>query len=235
MDASAILLLAGSSTRFDSPQYKQVYLLKNKPVFSYALDTLSKNKEIKQLIVVVNKNIEGDVNKYIKENNISAEIILGGSTRQESVQNGLEKCKEKLVLIHDGARPLIDDEIINDVLMAALECGASTAFIPETDTVVIKNNDQKIETQLNRDVVAKIQTPQAFKLDLILKAHKNAHDLEATDDCSLVKKLGQDVKLVLGNKKYTKITTLEDVQFLEGFLKWSNIKLVILSKEQSLA
>lgn len=219
MTVSAILLLAGLSTRFDAPKSKQVCLLSNKPVFSYALETLAKNKEISNLVVVVNEKIKAEIEDYIVKNNIVAKIVLGGETRQQSVSNGLKKCVGDIVVIHDGARPLIDDSIIIDVINAANEFGASTAFIPETDTVVEMKEGKLVNEFLKREVVAKIQTPQAFKLELIREAHKKANSVEATDDCSLVKALGHDVKLVLGSKKLTKITTIEDIRFLEGLLK----------------
>lgn len=219
MKVSAILLLAGLSTRFDSPKSKQVSLLSNKPVFSYPLETLAKNRQISNLVVVVNEKIKAEVSDYISKHKIHAEVILGGETRQQSVENGLKQCSGDIVVIHDGARPLIDDKVIADVIDAANKFGASTAYIPETDTVALMSKDELISDFLDRKVIAKIQTPQAFKLDLINEAHKNAKNVDATDDCSLVKELGHDVKLVLGSKKLTKITTIEDIKYLEGLLK----------------
>lgn len=218
MKVSAIVLFAGASTRFDAKESKQVYLLKNKPVFEYSLNTIANSKEINELIVVVNKNVKEEIESFILENNIPAKIILGGKTRQVSVELGLKEISlSDIVLIHDGARPLIDEKIIHDVVEAALETGAATAFIPETDSIVKMNNDS-VENYLNRNLVGKIQTPQAFNFALLKEAHKKANNLEATDDCSLVTKLGTEVKLVLGSEKYRKITRLEDIKILEAFL-----------------
>ena len=219
MKVSAILLLAGLSTRFDSPKSKQVCLLNGKPVFTYPLDTLSKNKQISNLVVVVNNEIKAEIEDYINENNISAKVVLGGKTRQESVEAGLAICDGDVVVIHDGARPLIDDKIINEVVESAKMCGASTAYIPETDTVTRINKDGCVDEFLDRNVIAKIQTPQAFKFDLIKEAHKCATNKDATDDATLVKSLGHEIKLVLGSKKLTKVTTIEDIKYLEGLLK----------------
>lgn len=219
MKVSAVLLLAGLSTRFDSPKSKQVSMLNGKPVFSYPLDTFAKNKQISNLVVVVNREIEAEISNYIVKNNISAKVVLGGETRQESVSRGLKECDGEFVIIHDGARPLIDDYVIANVLKAAEECGASTVYIPETDTVTKIGKDGFAEETLDRNLVAKIQTPQAFKLGVIKEAHKCAKDNKATDDASLVKAIGNKVALVLGSKKLTKITTIEDIKFLEGLLK----------------
>lgn len=219
MKVSAVLLLAGLSTRFDSPKSKQVCLLNGKSVFAYPLDVFSKNKEISNLVVVVNKQIKAEVENYILENKITAKIVLGGETRQESVEAGLANCDGDIVVIHDGARPLIDDSIINEVIESAKKCGASTTYIPETDTVTRINKNGMVDEFLDRNLIAKIQTPQAFKLELLKKAHQNARGVNATDDASLIKALGYDVALILGSKKLTKITTIEDIKYLEGLLK----------------
>ena len=219
MKVSAVLLLAGLSTRFDSPKSKQVCMLNGKPVFAYSLETFGKNKQISNLVVVVNKDIKAEIENYIVKNKITAKVVLGGETRQESVEAGLANCDGDVVVIHDGARPLIDDKVINDVIESAKMCGASTTYIPETDTVTRISKDGCIDEFLDRNIIAKIQTPQAFMLELIKKAHQNARGNNATDDASLVKALGHDVKLVLGSKKLTKITTIEDIKYLEGLLK----------------
>ena len=147
---------------------------------------------------------------------------MGGETRQESVNNALNTLKlqdNDIVIIHDAARPLVDVFIINQVAKAANEFGAATAYLPATDTIAIKNENDEIVEFKNRDTIAQIQTPQAFKYGLIKKAHQSAKDNTATDDCSMVMKLGNKVKLVKGDKRFSKITTNEDIKYLEGLLK----------------
>ena len=219
---TGVILMAGLSTRFGGPKNKQLCLLNNKPVFSYSIDAFSSSKAVDKLIVVVNRANKDDIGRYIKEKGIKASLILGGKTRQESVENALAslKCdKDDVVLIHDGARPLVDDYIIKDVGKAAHKYGAATAYLEAIDTIAVKSNKDEIKEFIERTSIAQIQTPQGFKFGLLKEAHKRASNKKATDDCSLIMALNKPVKLVKGDKKYHKITTKEDILYLEGLLK----------------
>ena len=214
--------MAGFSTRFGGSQNKTLVLLNGKPVFSYSIDAFKKSNRFSELSVVISQNNAQDVEKYIIENNIDAKLVLGGKTRQESVEHALSYLEGRgydIVVIHDAARPLVDDVIINETIEAAKVDGASTAYLYVADTIAVKNEKEEIVEFVPRSTLASIQTPQAFKVDLLLEAHKKAKSLEATDDCSLVLALPHKVKLVKGGKKYQKITTPEDIRFLEGLLK----------------
>ena len=219
---TAIVLMAGLSTRFDGPKSKQLTLLNGKPVFVYSIETFARLDTIGQLIIVVNQKNKEIIEKFLEKTGIKANIVMGGETRQESVNNALNTLKlqdNDIVIIHDAARPLVDVFIINQVAKAANEFGAATAYLPATDTIAIKNENDEIVEFKNRDTIAQIQTPQAFKYGLIKKAHQSAKDNTATDDCSMVMKLGNKVKLVKGDKRFSKITTNEDIKYLEGLLK----------------
>ena len=217
-----VILMAGLSTRFGGPKNKQLCLLNGKPVFSYSIDTFANYKKFEEIIVVVNKDNEQVVKDYIEKQGIKATIVLGGETRQESVENALKAVKSNdyvVVVIHDAARPLVDVFIINQVVKTAIEYGASTAYVDVTDTVAIKTPTEEISGFAPRQTLAAIQTPQAFRLDLLLEAHEKSKDKSATDDCSLVLALPHTVKLVKGDKKYHKVTTPEDIKYLEGLIK----------------
>lgn len=217
-----IILMAGLSTRFGGPKNKQFCLLNGKPVFSYSIDVFYNYKKFEELVIVVNEENKPVVENYLREGNIKATVVLGGATRQESVEHALEAIKNKgydIVVIHDAARPLVDVFIINQVVKAAIEEGASTAYVEVTDTVAVKNENEEITRFVPRKTLASIQTPQAFRVDLLLNAHQNASSKEATDDCSLVLALPHKVKLVKGDKKYHKVTTPEDIEYLEGLVK----------------
>ena len=219
---TGVILMAGLSTRFGGPKNKQLCLLNNKPIFSYSIDAFSSSKIIDKLVIVVNKDNKDVVAEYLKEKSIKASLILGGKTRQESVENALSSLKcdpEDIVIIHDGARPLVDDLIIKDVGKAAKKYGAATAYLEAIDTIAVKNDKDEIKEFIERNTIAQIQTPQAFKFGLLNEAHKNAINNKATDDCSLVMALNKPVKLVKGDKKYHKVTTKEDILYLEGLLK----------------
>ena len=221
--------MAGFSTRFGGPQNKTLCLLKGKPLFSYAIDAFVNSKRFDELLIVVSNENGKDVENYLTQNKINAKLLLGGKTRQESVEHALSYIENKgfdIVVIHDVARPLVDDSIINEVIKAAKEEGASTSYLYVSDTVAVKNDKEEIAKFVPRSTLASIQTPQAFKVDLLLEAHKKATSLEATDDCSLVLALPHKVKLVKGDKKYHKVTTPEDIKYLEGLIsKWKITKL----------
>ena len=101
------------------------------------------------------------------------------------------------------------------------------------DTVAIQDFEEHIIGMTDRSSLVKVQTPQAFKFGIINEAHKLAKDSEATDDCSLVMKMLIQVKLIPGSKKLAKLTTVEDIKYLETFIKWQNTKLMTLLKVQS--
>ena len=224
-----VILMAGLSTRFGGPQNKTLCLLNGKPLFSYSIDTFANSKHFDELLVVVSNENGKDVEDYLNKNKIDAKLVLGGKTRQESVEHALSYIEGKdfdIVVIHDAARPLVDELIISEVIKGAKEEGASTAYLYVTDTIAVKNEKEEVVEFVPRSTLASIQTPQAFKVDILLKAHNNAKSLEATDDCSLVLALPHKVKLVKGDKKYHKVTTPEDIRYLEGLIsKWRNTKL----------
>ena len=141
----AVILMAGFSTRFGSGKNKQLALFKGKPVFSYSILTFAKNKNIDQLIIVINESNKNDIQLYLEKENIAAKVILGGKTRQESVEKALEVINaddDDIVMIHDGARPLVDDDIINKLFLAAKNYGASSTYVSSSDTVAIKNDEK---------------------------------------------------------------------------------------------
>ena len=219
---AAIVLMAGLSTRFGGPTNKQLCLLNGKPVFTYSIEAFAKLNNIDELVIAVNQENRQEIEKFLEKTGIKAKIVLGGVTRQESVEHALDALNlsaDDIVIIHDAARPLVDVFIINQVAKAAHEVGAATAYLPATDTIAVKNENDEIVEFKNREIVAQIQTPQAFKYALLKKAHEMAKDNAATDDCSMVMKLGNKVKLVKGDKRFSKITTSEDILYLEGLLK----------------
>ena len=232
-----ILLMGGSSERFGGPENKLLAPLNGNPVFSCSLDVFASCAEFERVIVVVNKNIVEQVTNYSMTHKYKVEIIEGGQTRQESVQKALKYLipdNNNIVVIHDAARPLVDKDVILKVANAATESnfGGATTFIPMTDTIATFEKDC-ISSFPDRARFVQIQTPQAFKLKFLLEAHNEAENLFATDDCSLVYQNGHGIILVKGSKKLHKITTQEDIIYLEGYLKrWKSIKLAKLSKGQ---
>ena len=225
--------MGGSSERFGGPENKLLASLNGSPVFSYSLNVFASSLEFERIIVAVNKNIFEQVANYVTDNKLNVEIIEGGQTRQESVQKALKYLvpdNNNLVVIHDAARPLVDKETILKVANAAKKSnfGGATTYIPMTDTIATFEKEC-VSSFPDRRRFVQIQTPQAFKLKFLLEAHNDARNLLATDDCSLVYQNGHGIILIEGSKRLHKITTQEDILYLEGYLKkWKNIKLAKL-------
>lgn len=218
----AIVLMAGLSERFGGPTNKQLSLLKGKPVFEYSIETFANSKHIKNLVIVINKNNEEKIREFIKEKAINATITYGGKTRQESVVNGLNSLslsENDIVIIHDGARPLVTEKDIENVAKEAKKYGASSTYVESIDTVSTISKNSEVKQFIERKTVALIQTPQAFKYGILVNAHKLAKNNDATDDCTLILNAKGKVKLVYGGNRLHKITTKEDILYLEGFLR----------------
>ena len=153
----------------------------------------------------------------------SIRLVEGGSTRQKSVFNALGEIHEKdaWVVIHDGVRPLIETKMITASITAALSTGACILALPVSDTVKRVHRQGRIEKTIDRSSLWFAQTPQVFRLDIIMAAHRRAQadDFNGSDDALLVERLGKDVTVVEGHKNNLKITTREDIQLAEFFLK----------------
>lgn len=202
----AILLMAGSGARFGSDTPKQFHMLKGKPVYKHALDTLKAFGAFDEILLVTNSS------------NISEEtLVKGGKSRQESSYLGLKafSLKPEIVLIHDGARPFLTERIIQENLEMALEYGAVDTCIASSDTLVYAPSGKAIETIPLRSHILRGQTPQTFRYDWILEAHEKALKnkvTDASDDCSLVLQAGYPVHTVRGEEKNIKITTALDLK-----------------------
>ena len=182
------------------------------------------------IVIATNEAYIEKVNNLCKEyklNKVKA-VIKGGSTRQESVYNGLKEIekhissKEDIVLIHDSARALVSQRIINDNIKACAQFGAVDTVIKACDTIIKSNNEQTIGEILNRQELYQTQTPQTFRFDLIKEAHEKAlkeNVPNVTDDCRLVMNFGHDVHFVDGDKMNFKVTTQEDLEFLKAIIK----------------
>ena len=216
MSNSAIILAGGRGKRMQSNISKQYILLKGKPILYYTLKTFRDCPYIDEIILVIPEDeidycIENIINKY----NLKVDkIVVGGTERQDSVYNGLKELSNKgIVLIHDGARPFVNERIIEEGIKYANEYGAAAPGVMPKDTIKVKRKDNfSKETPERSDLVA-IQTPQVFKYDIIMKCHENikAKGIQVTDDTMVVEYNNYPVYLYDGDYKNIKITTPEDL------------------------
>jgi 2-C-methyl-D-erythritol 4-phosphate cytidylyltransferase len=198
--------------------------LGGKPALAYVLDAFEECESISQIVVVVSEANVARCRQLIAEKKYSkpVEVCAGGRRRQDSVVAGLAKLdKCDWVVIHDGARPLVTKALIEDGLEAAKETGAAVAAVPVTDTIKTAGDDRIVRQTPPRQNLWAVQTPQVFRADIISRAYQKAKG-EATDDASLVEKLGYEVKLYMGAYDNIKITTANDLLVAEVLIKHGN-------------
>ena len=221
MKTFAVILLAGSSTRFGSNQKKQFFQIKGKPLFQYSLDAFENSKEIDEIVLVSSKEDKDKVESLVKNNykKVSS-IVVGGNVRQESVKHGLDAIKDKdgYVLIHDSARPLVDEEIVSSLIKALKNAEGAAPAIKVVDTLIRVNNNE-LESYEDRNSLLRIQTPQAFHLSVIKDAHKKYAGKNYTDDTQLVKLLHKKVAIIEGKEQLLKVTSLEDTHAVEAYIE----------------
>ena len=222
---SAIIVAGGSGSRMGTRTKKQYLKIKDKEILVYAVECFEKMPEIQEIIVVTGKEecsyVEHLLRDTYKLSKVRA-VVAGGKERQDSVFNGIQVVNNKAdyVVIHDGARPLITEEVVRAGLNTAYMQRASIIAVPVKDTIKVVNKEGKVETTPDRNTLWSIQTPQIFERELITYAHQYAkeHGLSATDDSMLVEAIGVPVYITEGHYTNIKITTPEDMIIAERML-----------------
>ena len=220
MNNVAVILAAGSGTRMKSDKSKLLLEINGKTVIERTVKAFSKISEIDEIIVVIRESDLDEFEKHLSKYDLS--YCFGGATRQESVMNAVETIDEcDLIIIHDGARPLVTEKEITDTVNKAKETGAAAVGVTPKDTIKIVDENLQIVGTPDRSNLISIRTPQVFDFSQYLKAvdlaKKQGKDF--TDDCRLVENLGRKVNVVIGEYTNIKITTPEDIPMAESILK----------------
>lgn len=219
----AVILMAGKGTRSGLQYNKILYKLNNKAVFLYSLEEFLKCDECKKVVLVIDALEESEIRNEINIVDERITFAYGGSQRQDSVRNGIKECSSEVILIHDAARPLIKKQNIIDVYENAKTHTSSVLAVKTIDTIK-EYRDGKLIT-LNRDNLYNIQTPQGVNSNKFKEAHKLAEkeNFYATDDVSLLEKYYNiSPKIVIGSYNNLKLTTKEDLKYIEYLLKENN-------------
>ncbi len=224
MKVIAVVASAGAGRRLKIKTAKPLVVLEGKPILIQTLKNLSQSGLIDEIVAVVDKKYLGVFQKKIKQFGLKKvrKIVAGGSTRANSVYNGLKAITGfyDFVLIHDAARPFIARKPIRQLLSAAKRFGAAILAVPIKATVKeINPRSLLVIKTLNRDVLWEVQTPQVFQRDLILAAFQRSKGRGFTDDAALVEKMGRKVKVVMGSYANIKITTPEDLALARVMVK----------------
>ena len=212
----AIIVAAGSSRRMDGVD-KLFFSLGGQPLLARATQPFQDCPRVHRIVVVVSGEKEKLCRSLVTGEEWSkvSDICLGGERRQDSVVAGLKRLTDcHWVIVHDGARPLVTVELIENGLAAAEETGAAAAAVPVTDTIKIVGDDRIVHETPPRQYLWAVQTPQVFRATIIAEAYSRARG-EVTDDASLVEQTGGRVKLYAGSYGNIKVTTPDDLALAE--------------------
>lgn len=220
MSNVAIILGAGNGTRMKSEKSKLLLEIGSKTVIERSVEAFLSVSDIDEIIVVARAQDIDIYSELLTDERIS--FVIGGATRQQSVKNAVETVDDAhLIIIHDGARPLIKCEDIEKTIRAAEEFSAAAVGVFVKDTIKIVDKQGFVESTPERSTLFAVQTPQIFDFDLYKSAMQKADEqgLDFTDDCQLVELCGGKVKMVEGSYSNIKITTPDDIALAENLLK----------------
>lgn len=214
----AIVAAAGRGRRMPGDIPKQFRLLSGKPVLWHTLRRLNEIPRVSRIIVVGHEQdseLHDAVAGYGELSKVDG-MVFGGSERRDSVLAGVRRTSldEEIILVHDGVRPRFSRDLADRVIDAALSEGAAVAAVAATDTVKIASEGLVLETP-DRDSVWQAQTPQAFRRELLLQAFDVTPSIKATDESTLVERIGHQVRLVEGEYDNVKITTEQDLKLMQ--------------------
>ncbi|WP_462137858.1 2-C-methyl-D-erythritol 4-phosphate cytidylyltransferase [Candidatus Mycalebacterium sp.] len=224
--ASAVILAAGKGTRVSGGEPKQFLNLCGKPVLARSLQTFASCESISEIIIVAPADKMEEARKISQKwTDGKAAVITGGKNRFESARLGFYAASEEgeAVVLHDAARPFVEKELIERCVRAAIEFGAATAAIPLDDSIKLTGNDRqnpdilRVVGNPGRKDVWRVQTPQAFRRDLLAEAYENFSPAleEITDETALFTSTGGGAVLIPASKRNMKITTRDDFAIAE--------------------
>lgn len=218
----AVLLAAGNSTRMGGGRSKVLEELGGRPALCRSLEVLDRCPLIGEICLVCREQDRADMLPLTSGLNTPVRVVPGGAQRQDSVEQGVEALTGpwEYVAIHDGARPLVTEEVLAAVCRDAMAHGAATAAVPSKDTCKLADEAGFVAATPARDRLWAVQTPQAFSLALYREAlgKARAAGQSYTDDCQLIEAAGGKVKLTMGDYRNIKLTTPEDLLAARAYL-----------------
>ncbi|MCI7800309.1 2-C-methyl-D-erythritol 4-phosphate cytidylyltransferase [Eubacterium sp.] len=220
MSNTAVILAAGNGTRMKTKDSKLLLKINGKTVLERSVNAFLNISDIDEVIVVAREKDIPAFSDILTDERVS--FVVGGDTRQQSVMNAVDVIDDcELIIIHDGARPLIKSEDIENTIRAAKENKAAAVGVFVKDTVKVVDKNGFVVSTPDRNTLFAVQTPQIFDFELYRNAAQNAREkgFDFTDDCQLVESFNQKVKTVVGSYSNIKITTPDDIVLAENLLK----------------
>jgi 2-C-methyl-D-erythritol 4-phosphate cytidylyltransferase len=215
-DVGVVIVAGGKSTRTGGQELKQFRWVAGKPALLHSLQTFMARPDVVAVVVVLPRAYVADPPPWIFQCDVERLMIsVGGRTRTESVANGLDDLPDEaqVVLVHDAARPLVDDATIDRVIAAARSGDCAIAALPVVDTLKEVDASGQVVRTVERAGLWRAQTPQGFPRDVIVRVHRDAKagHVSTTDDAALCERLGIPVSVVRGSERAMKIT--EELDF----------------------
>ncbi len=223
---TALIPAAGMGKRMGKAVAKQFLTLGDMPMLAHTLLMFQRASEVDEIIPILSKeDMEICLKEIIERYHVTKvkTLVVGGKERQDSVQNGLQKLEKdaSIVLIHDGVRPFVTNEMIEEIVDYARKGECVTVGVPLKDTVKEVNEKGFVVHTLERSRLWAIQTPQAFPVKILRRAYEDSYkrNIYGTDDATLVERAGGMVRVIMGSYDNIKITTPEDLLLAEEILK----------------
>ena len=217
----AVLVAAGSASRMGGID-KVMAPLRGEPMILRTAEVFQRSESIKEIVIVTREDLIGPITDLCAGLSKVKAVIRGGSSRQESVRLGLNALPREILLaaVHDGARPLVSEALIDRTIRAAHTYGAAAPAVPVKDTVKVMEAGF-VKSTPDRSALRAVQTPQVIDRDLLLGALEKAEKegTAVTDDCSAVEHIGMKVRLVEGEERNLKVTTPLDLKIAELLLE----------------
>ncbi|NMD72687.1 2-C-methyl-D-erythritol 4-phosphate cytidylyltransferase [Bacillus sp. DNRA2] len=223
MKYQVIIPAAGLGKRMGAGKNKLLLDLNEVPVLIHTLLVFEADEACSGIVLAISPSDEVEITQLIERYDIKKVIAFapGGKERQDSVYNALMTLSTQgIVLVHDAARPFIETKSIHEVTAAANEFGAAVIGVPVKDTIK-KVQDNKIVETVERSSLWSVQTPQAFRVSVLMEAHERSQKdgFLGTDEASLVERIPHEIKMVEGSYDNIKLTTPEDLYFAEAIIR----------------
>jgi 2-C-methyl-D-erythritol 4-phosphate cytidylyltransferase len=224
----ALIFAAGVGSRMGQDIPKQFMHIGDKPVVIYTLEAFQRHPEIDEIAVVCLDGWHEMLRAYARQFSIGKLkiIVNGGATGQESIKNGIAALAENhdaadLVLIHDGIRPMVSQEIISDAIVKCQQYGSAVSFVPCVEAIMVTENAQESSQSLDHSKIGRAHAPQAYPLGKLVWAESEAEKrgIVARATSLLMTELGETVHLSLGSEKNIKLTTPDDFEIFRALLQ----------------
>lgn len=234
----AIIFAGGSGARMGSGLPKQFIEVQGKPIIIHTLEIFEEHPKIDAIYIACKEGYIGKLQRMLKKHMITKvkNIVAGGKTGQDSIRNALlaaadDYAQDSIVLIHDGVRPCIMNELIDDAIACVEKNGSAVTCTPLFETPVISRSGGIVDEVPPRQYLYTAQAPQCFYLGEVLAAHKKVRENNPSydgivDTCTLMKSLGKKVAIVEGNRGNIKVTTPEDLYTFRAMLEYKETEQV---------